>query len=231
MLVNMMRVMKRQTDPDIRLAGVLVFLVAVFGGLLLLNLVLVFATGGAASRQQVPYQPFFVEQLEAGNVESIGSLEELPEGASIAIPNDPTNEGRALKILAAEGLIKTYGHGATKVHAITSHLVLPGDADWDGARSVWNGMIDKRPALIARCAGVGDGHIQQLEQEAETALRAALGSRRQARRALRRKLPVPAARTDVLGHGQHLHRVATRPRTGENGRTMAGVSRPMGIAV
>lgn len=34
------------------------------------------------------------------------SLEELPDGASIAIPNDPTNEGRALKLLAAQGLIE-----------------------------------------------------------------------------------------------------------------------------
>lgn len=31
-----------------------------------------------------------------------------------------------------------------------------GDEAYEGARSLWNGMIDKRPALIARCAGVGD---------------------------------------------------------------------------
>lgn len=36
----------------------------------------------------------------------ISSLDELEDGASIAIPNDPTNEGRALKMLAAEGLIE-----------------------------------------------------------------------------------------------------------------------------
>ena len=34
------------------------------------------------------------------------SLEALPDGASVAIPNDPTNEGRALKLLAAHGLIE-----------------------------------------------------------------------------------------------------------------------------
>lgn len=34
------------------------------------------------------------------------SLEELAEGAEIAVPNDPTNEARALLLLQAQGLIK-----------------------------------------------------------------------------------------------------------------------------
>jgi D-methionine transport system substrate-binding protein len=39
--------------------------------------------------------------------DSVKSLDDLKDGAKIAVPNDPTNEGRALKILAAEGLIET----------------------------------------------------------------------------------------------------------------------------
>jgi D-methionine transport system substrate-binding protein len=39
--------------------------------------------------------------------DKVTSLDELEDGATIAIPNDPTNEGRALLLLAAEGLIET----------------------------------------------------------------------------------------------------------------------------
>ena len=35
-------------------------------------------------------------------------------------------------------------------------LVLPGSADYDEVRRVWNGMVDKRPAAIVRCATASD---------------------------------------------------------------------------
>jgi FAD/FMN-containing dehydrogenase len=35
-------------------------------------------------------------------------------------------------------------------------LVRPGDEGYDAARRVWNGSIDRYPALVARCAGVAD---------------------------------------------------------------------------
>jgi FAD/FMN-containing dehydrogenase len=35
-------------------------------------------------------------------------------------------------------------------------LVTPSDASYDAVRRVWNGMVDKRPALIARCTGAND---------------------------------------------------------------------------
>ncbi len=38
--------------------------------------------------------------------DKVDSLDDLEDGATIAIPNDPTNEGRALQLLADEGLIE-----------------------------------------------------------------------------------------------------------------------------
>ena len=40
--------------------------------------------------------------------------------------------------------------------SLRGKLLRPGDPGYDDARKVWNGMIDKRPALIARCTGVAD---------------------------------------------------------------------------
>lgn len=39
---------------------------------------------------------------------------------------------------------------------LRGQLLRPGDAGYDEARKVWNGSIDKRPGLIARCAGASD---------------------------------------------------------------------------
>ena len=35
-------------------------------------------------------------------------------------------------------------------------LITPGNDRYDESRKVWNGMIDKYPAAIARCSGVAD---------------------------------------------------------------------------
>jgi hypothetical protein len=36
------------------------------------------------------------------------------------------------------------------------HVIMPGDADYDAARRIWNASIDKHPGAIARCSGAAD---------------------------------------------------------------------------
>ena len=35
-------------------------------------------------------------------------------------------------------------------------LLLPGAAAYEASRGIWNGMFDRKPGLIARCADVSD---------------------------------------------------------------------------
>lgn len=40
--------------------------------------------------------------------------------------------------------------------SLTGGLLFPNEDGYDAARAVWNGMIDKHPAMIARCANAAD---------------------------------------------------------------------------
>jgi FAD/FMN-containing dehydrogenase len=40
--------------------------------------------------------------------------------------------------------------------ATRGQVIVPGDAGYETARRVWNGLIDRRPRVIARCTGVAD---------------------------------------------------------------------------
>ncbi|HEV2334028.1 MAG TPA: FAD-binding oxidoreductase [Stellaceae bacterium] len=63
-----------------------------------------------------------------------------------------------LRIVTAAGSDAILEEAAVEEFAagLRGPLLRPGDGGYDAARIVWNGMIDRRPALIARCAGVAD---------------------------------------------------------------------------
>jgi FAD/FMN-containing dehydrogenase len=49
------------------------------------------------------------------------------------------------------------GHDLDRLRSgFSGRVITAADGDYDQARSVWNGAIDARPAVIARCAGFGD---------------------------------------------------------------------------
>jgi FAD/FMN-containing dehydrogenase len=40
--------------------------------------------------------------------------------------------------------------------SVRGDVIAPGDPEYDAARAVWNGSIDRHPLVVARCADVGD---------------------------------------------------------------------------
>jgi FAD/FMN-containing dehydrogenase len=44
----------------------------------------------------------------------------------------------------------------TTIRGFAGELVEPGDTAYDGHREIWNAMVDRRPALIARCSSADD---------------------------------------------------------------------------
>jgi hypothetical protein len=63
-----------------------------------------------------------------------------------------------LRVTTNTGADAVLGEGVVEAlrASLRGPLLRAGDAGYDAARAIWNGMIDRRPALIARCAGVAD---------------------------------------------------------------------------
>jgi FAD/FMN-containing dehydrogenase len=55
-----------------------------------------------------------------------------------------------------QGAAAPAGVDTEDLAAFRGEVVRPGDAGYDEHRKVWNGSIDRHPAVVARCAGVAD---------------------------------------------------------------------------
>ena len=58
-----------------------------------------------------------------------------------------------IKAQTVDGKLVALDLDKLKIHG---ELITPQDPSYDQVRALWNGMIDKRPALIIRCSGTAD---------------------------------------------------------------------------
>jgi FAD/FMN-containing dehydrogenase len=81
----------------------------------------------------------------------------LPVGRLLSAPDDlsPGSDLRAVKLSGAETIIERAAVQELRA-SLSGTLLTPGEEGYETARRVWNGMIDKHPALIARCANTAD---------------------------------------------------------------------------
>jgi FAD/FMN-containing dehydrogenase len=86
-----------------------------------------------------------------------GAATLLPVDTVLAASGDspPGADLHAIKLSGKETTIERAAVQDLRA-SLKGSLLVPGDEGYEMARRVWNGMIDKHPALIARCEGVED---------------------------------------------------------------------------
>ena len=123
---------------------------AVLLGLLALNLVVSFATGRPASPQGVPYQPFFIDQVKAGNVREISSREDAIDGELIrGASYDPPGAAKPVRVTKFKTQVPAFIDRAGLTTLLTERQVLINAHAPDAGRSFWaNLLLGFAPTLL-----------------------------------------------------------------------------------
>jgi len=149
-----------------RSRGFLAFLV----GILALNLILSFATGGPPSRTRVPYQPFFVNQLSANNVKQITSREDSLEGElTKTVKYDPPGDAKPEDVTRFKTQIPAFIDRASLTKVLSGSKVVVNAQAPDAGRGFLSSLIlGFAPTLLLvgffiwlarRSAGAGAGGV------------------------------------------------------------------------
>ena len=110
--------------------------------LLAVNLVVSFATGRPEERNRVPYQPFFVDQVEAGNVEEISSRADSIEGElkSEATFNPP-GDAEPVAVIRFETEVPAFIDPAGLTRLLAEQNVVINAEAPDEGRSLWLSLV------------------------------------------------------------------------------------------
>src|SRR3954471_14884688 len=122
----------------------------VLAGLLALNLLLSFATGGPRPRERVPYQPFFVGQVEAGNVKEISSRGDSLEGELARKTRyDPLGDAKPRDVKRFETEVPKFINRAGLTQLLGEKNVVINAEPVDTGRSFWaNLLLGFAPTLL-----------------------------------------------------------------------------------
>ena len=116
--------------------------IAILIGLLVLNLVISFITGQAADRERVPYQPFFVDQVEAGNVEAISSQGDSIEGdLNNEATYDPPGDDEPVTVTSFKTEVPAFIDPAELTRLLAEKNVVINAEPPDEGRSIWATLL------------------------------------------------------------------------------------------
>ena len=106
--------------------------------LLAVNLVISFATRGPAGRERVPYQPFFVDQVAAGNVSEISSRQDSIEGQlKKEATYDPPGKAKPVKVTKFKTEVPSFIDPAQVTKLLEQGKVVVNAEPPDSGRSLW----------------------------------------------------------------------------------------------
>ena len=125
-------------------------MLAFFVGLLVLNLLISFLSGGPPERTRVPYQPFFLDQVEAGNVDAITSRADSIEG-ELKGPAafDPPGDDEPVEVDQFETEVPAFIDRAGLTRLLTEQeVVINADAPDEGRGLLLSLFLGLAPALL-----------------------------------------------------------------------------------
>jgi cell division protease FtsH len=118
--------------------------------LLVLNLVISFATGRPEERERVPYQPFFVDQVEAGNVEEISSQADSIEGELRSEATfDPPGDAEPVEVTTFETEVPAFIDPAELTRLLADQdVVINAEAPDDGRSLLGSLVLGFLPTIL-----------------------------------------------------------------------------------
>src|SRR4051812_37235771 len=119
-------------------------------GLLAVNLVISFLTGGAPDRPRVPYQPFFVNQVQAQNVSEISSKGDSIEGQLKNETNyDPPGDAKPVKVDKFKTEVPSFiDHGQLTTTLTQAGVVINAESPDSGRSLIGSLLLGFLPTIL-----------------------------------------------------------------------------------